>query len=264
MDSQIFLDNFGIIADAPSGIIRIRELIIELALRGQLCEPKKDSESTQTLLARIANEHKPFEAMSSARFEIPAHWQWVPFGSICQHQLGKMLNTSKTTGVRRKYLRTANVGQQGRFDLSNVKEMLIPEEEIDKYNVLPGDLFVNEGGDVGKSAIWRAEDGKDFAFQNHLHRLRPLGGIKSEYLQLVLQQARNSGAISAASAGVTIQNFSARTLRSLACPLPPVQEQEDIIERVRELMTLCDELESALETRLTIQQNLATSVCQFV
>ena len=244
MDTQTFLNNFETIADAPGGIDLLRELVLDLAVRGLLV-PHHDSETAQALLFEISETQKPYEGMTPARFEIPRHWQWAPIGSLTQHQLGKMLNSSRTEGITTKYLRTANVGPNGKFDLAEVKVMVIPEAEIEKYSVLPGDLFVNEGGDVGKSAIWKSELGEGFAFQNHLHRLRPLGGISIEYIQLVLRQAKESGAILALSAGVTIKNFSARTLRSLSCPLPPLEEQCRIVSKVDELLALCDQLETA-------------------
>jgi len=259
MDTETFLANFGTIADASGGVSRLRELILNLAVCGSLVPPNT-SEGAASLVTEIGRLHKPYPTMSPPRFEIPSHWQWAPIGSLTQHQLGKMLNKSKTEGVNTKYLRTANVGQNGIFDLAEVKEMIIPEDEIDKYSVLPGDLFVNEGGDVGKSAIWKSELGEGFAFQNHLHRLRPHAGVSIEYIQLVLRQAKESGAILAISAGVTIKNFSARTLRSLSCPLPPEEEQIRIVSKVDELLTLCDQLETAKNKRDALQERFASSV----
>jgi type I restriction enzyme, S subunit len=259
MDSKIFFDNFETIANAPGGITRLRELILDLAVSGKLLTRSSSDTPVSALLALIKSKHEPHGLMSEPRFLIPDHWEWVAIGTIAEHQLGKMLNKSRTDGVARKYLRTANVASHGGFDLSLVKEMIIPEEELEKYSVRKGDLFVNEGGDVGKCAIWTSNM-EDFAFQNHLHRLRPLGRITSRYLQLVLQQARNSGALLEMSAGVTIQNLSANTIRKLACPLAPPAEQERIIAKVDELMTLCDQLESELIHQRTLEGAIARTL----
>lgn len=252
MDAKTFFDNFGTIANAPGGVARLRELILDLAVSGKLSVRASSDSPVSTLLALIKSKHEPHGLMSEPRFLIPDHWEWVAIGTIAEHQLGKMLNKSRTNGVVRKYLRTANVASNGGFDLSLVKEMIIPQEELEKYSVRNGDLFVNEGGDVGKCAIWTSNE-VDFAFQNHLHRLRPLGGIASRYLQLVLQQARNSGALLEMSAGVTIQNLSANTVRKLACPFAPLAEQKRIVAKVDELMALCDELEAAHQKRNSIR-----------
>ena len=257
-------DNWTTYADTPESISDLRSITLDLALQGRLSSSSSASDTpVQTLLDHIREQHKPHGDISRERFSIPDHWEWVALGTIADHQLGKMLNKSRTAGASRKYLRTANVASNGGFDLSEIKEMLVPHDELDKYSVRKGDLFVNEGGDVGKSAIWTS-DADDFAFQNHLHRLRPLGGIASRFLQIVLQQARNAGALLEMSAGVTIQNLSANTIRKLACPLPPLEEQERIIARVDELMALCDQLENELKTRNNFAVQWAASVVHHI
>ena len=253
MDKKTFLDNFGVIADAPNGIQQLRELVIALSVSGELSDAQDRDEPVLDLLNRISVDFQPHPVMSEIRFAIPPHWKWIPLASIAEHQLGKMLNTSKMKGVRRKYLRSVNVLKSGIIDLSDVKEMLIPEIELDKYNVRVGDLFVNEGGDVGRNAIWLSGTDEEFAFQNQLHRLRPLGGISSRYLQLILRNAKSSGVIAEMSSGVTIQHFSATAIRKLACPLPPVEEQQRIVVKVDELMALCDELEAEKTKRETLR-----------
>jgi type I restriction enzyme S subunit len=150
-------------------------------------------------------------------------------------------------------LRSVNVRQDGNIDLADVKKMLIPESELLKYDVRIGDIFVNEGGDVGRNAIWQIQSDQEFAFQNQLHRLRPVCGVESRYVQFVLRHAKSSGVIAAMSSGVTIQHFSASAIRKLAFPLPPVEEQKRIVTKVDELMALCDELEATQDQRNAIR-----------
>jgi restriction endonuclease S subunit len=208
-----------------------------------------DDDTVDELLQCTADEVDPYPEMSEKRFDIPLHWTWVPLASIARHQLGKMLNTGKMKGERVKYLRSVNVRQDGRIDLSDVKEMLIPIDELEKYSVKLDDVFVNEGGDVGRNAIWLIESEERFAFQNQLHRLRPICGVSSRYLQLVFRDAKSRGVIAELSSGVTIQHFSASSIRKLAIPLPPLAEQKRIVAKVDELMALCDQLEQKQKQR---------------
>jgi len=71
-------------------------------------------------------------------------------------RLGKMLDKAKNTGQLRPYQRNTNVQWQ-RFDLSDLKEMRLEDNELDEYEVLPGDLLVCEGGEPGRCAIWNGE-----------------------------------------------------------------------------------------------------------
>lgn len=254
MDTKIFFENFETIADAPGGIARLRELILDLAVRGKLSQMHGADIPISTLISDLQNELAPYGEMSEIRFDIPDHWSWIPLASVVHHQLGKMLNTSKMKGLERPYLRSVNVRQDGNIDLTDVKRMLIPESELAKYDVRIGDIFVNEGGDVGRNAIWLTETDQEFAFQNQLHRLRPVCGVESRFVQIVLRHAKGSGVIAAMSSGVTIQHFSASALRKLAFPLPPVEEQKRIVAKVDELMALCDQLEAAQQQRNSIRR----------
>jgi type I restriction enzyme S subunit len=256
MNAETLLENFEVLAEAPGGISRLRELVIALAVSGQIVKMRMpDDDTVDELLQCTADEVDPYPEMSEKRFDIPLHWTWVPLASIARHQLGKMLNTGKMKGERVKYLRSVNVRQDGRIDLSDVKEMLIPIDELEKYSVKLDDVFVNEGGDVGRNAIWLIESDERFAFQNQLHRLRPICGVSSRYLQLVFRDAKSRGVIAELSSGVTIQHFSASSIRKLAIPLPPLAEQKRIVAKVDELMALCDQLEQQQKHR----DNLRTS-----
>ena len=184
MDTKAFFENFETIANAPGGITRLRELVLDLAVRGKLSQRQVDDKRISTLVSNLQNELVPYGEMSEIRFDIPNHWTWISLASVVNHQLGKMLNTSKMRGTKRKYLRSVNVRQDGNIELTDVKEMLIPESELSKYDVRVGDIFVNEGGDVGRNAIWLIQSDEEFAFQNQLHRLRPVSLRWTIYLQM--------------------------------------------------------------------------------
>ena len=104
MDSKTFFDNFETIANAPSGITRLRELILDLAVRGKLSQRQAVDKNISTLVSDLQNELVSYGEMSEIRFDIPNHWTWISLASVVNHQLGKMLNTSKMKGIRRKYL----------------------------------------------------------------------------------------------------------------------------------------------------------------
>jgi type I restriction enzyme, S subunit len=244
-DSDV-LDNLEILLASTNGLNCVGEYIRNLAVTGRLTANFEPSDSISELLSSSVLPFPVNSDSSEERFAIPDHWKWVPLSSIAEHQLGKMLNTSKMKGESRSYLRSVNIRQNASIDLSDLKEMLLPEIELEKYSVRLGDIFVNEGGDVGRSAIFNLETEHPLAFQNALHRLRPINGVLSEYIQLVLQQAKSQGVISSMSSGVTIQHFSASSIRRLAIPLPPTSEQVEIIKRVAELSSTCASLHENL------------------
>ena len=163
-------------------------------------------------------------------YELPTHWKWSTVGDVCNHQAGKALNSRNTVGNLMPYLSTANV-QDGFFVLDHIKEMYFrDDEEFEKYSIQTNDVLVLEGGSVGRTAIWEGESGI-YAIQNHLHRLRPVENIAiPEYIELVLRTAYRLGHSSDMGKGIAIQGLSAGKLKSLPFPLPPIEEQSQIIE----------------------------------
>jgi type I restriction enzyme S subunit len=60
MDFKTFLENFEVIAEAPGGIPKLRELILDLAMRGKLVPQNPDDEPAEKLLKVIFNKHIAF------------------------------------------------------------------------------------------------------------------------------------------------------------------------------------------------------------
>src|SRR5262245_56264216 len=88
---------------------------------------------------------------------LPADWPRARLGDLFEIQQGKALNAkNQLEGTRRPFLRTANVFW-GRLDLVEVDAMTFSPEEERRLALNPGDLLTCEGGDVGRTAIWRGE-----------------------------------------------------------------------------------------------------------
>ncbi|MDP2257450.1 MAG: restriction endonuclease subunit S, partial [Polaromonas sp.] len=103
--------------------------------------------------------------------ELPAGWTWATMGQLGQVQLGRMLDKQKhTSGEPYRYLRNINV-RWGAFDLSDLFEMNFESNQLDRFGVCDGDVFVCEGGEPARAAVWRM--GKtDIKYQKALHRVR--------------------------------------------------------------------------------------------
>lgn len=98
-------------------------------------------------------------------------WTNQVYADLGTAKLGKMLDKAKNTGTQIPYLRNVNV-RWFSFDLSDVAEMLATESEIETLAVKTGDLFICEGGEPGRCAIWTQPDTR-MIFQKALHRFRP-------------------------------------------------------------------------------------------
>jgi len=236
---------------------KLRQKILDLAIRGKLVPQDPNDEPASVLLERIKAEKerliqerkikRPKKSTADTShyqnfpFDIPESWKWVTIGNISDSSLGKMLDKKKVEGTPLHYLRNVNVRWES-FDLSDLLEMPFKAEEIDRYSIKKGDLVICEGGEPGRCAIWN--DDKDIMYQKALHRLRPFHGVLNKYLLFVLMQYSNSGHLEKYYTGSTIKHLTGESLSSLFVPIPPYNEQQKIICEIEKCLGLVGTIEN--------------------
>jgi len=160
---------------------------------------------------------------------MPEDWNVTKIGAAFDIKQGKSISARKQTGEYMKpFLRTSNVFW-GRLDLSHLDEMDFTDDECEALSLEYGDLLVCEGGDIGRTAIWRNER-EGCYYQNHLHRLR----VKDEkieplfimyWMQTALTQL---GMYEGFGNKTTIPNLSSSRLKEFSVPIPEKKEQQKI------------------------------------
>jgi type I restriction enzyme S subunit len=250
MTVETFFANFGHLADAPNGVQKLRELILQLAVQGKLVPQDASDEPASVLLKRLEAEKATLKISKTSTdsippeeisYELPSTWVWARFGNITQHNAGKTLDKGRNTGQLRDYITTSNL-YWGYFDLNNVKQMPIEDREIERCTARAGDLLIVEGGEAGRAAVWTKD--YEVCFQNHVHRARFYCDIDPFYVYRFFEKLNLSGEIGQYRKGVGISNMSGKALASIVLPLPPLVEQKRIVAKVDQLMALCNELET--------------------
>lgn len=190
-------------------------------------------------------------------------WPTIAIGDIFEIGSGKTMTSKARDGAEpTPFLRTSNVFWD-RIDLSKVDEMpMQPWERKDKA-LLPGDLLVCEGGEIGRAAVWEGQ-AEGISFQNHLHRLRRKRddvdpGFFAYYLQSAFTQL---GIYEGAGNKTTIPNLSRNRLAALDVPLPSYDEQcriRSVLKRARAAMDLANHsIRVAAELRRAAMDDLFT------
>lgn len=142
--------------------------------------------------------------------------------------LGKMLQPQQATPeeTEEPYLRSANVHWDG-VNISDVKTMWFSPSEKRDLLLKPGDLLVNEGGDVGRSAVWNGELAECY-FQNAINRIRPMKREIIRFLYYWLFNLKQSGYIDAIVSKTTIGHLTAEKLERVPWPDVPLDDQKRI------------------------------------
>lgn len=240
--SALVTEHLTLLAGAPNGIRKLRELILELAVRGKLVPQDARDEPAIELLKRIEISDRKLGDQRDefdGAFQLPASWEWVRLGEIARHNAGKTLDKGRNSGDLRDYITTSNL-YWGRFELGSVRQMRIEESELERCTARKGDLLVCEGGEAGRAAVWESD--KTVCFQNHVHRVRFFGDLVSHYFYRCFERLNATGEINQYRKGVAISSMSGKTLSSIPFPLPPLAEQHRIVAKINELMALCDRL----------------------
>ena len=228
--------------DEPASILleRIRAEKEELIKQGKIKRDKKESvifKGDDNSYYRLTSDNKRYDV--SAPFDLPDCWEWTTFPTVAHVELGKTLDKVKNTGTYYPYLRSVNV-QWGYVDLSDVKEMKFEPEEIERYTIKKNDLLICEGGDVGRCCVWNKNE--SILYQNAIHRVRFYKSINCNFYMYFMMYLEAKGTLKRISNGVTIKHLTNTVLSNIIIPLPPLAEQERIVNAVETLFTQIDKI----------------------
>ena len=228
--------------DEPASILleRIRAEKEELIKQGKIKRDKKESvifKGDDNSYYRLTSDNKRYDV--SAPFDLPDCWEWTTFPTVAHVELGKTLDKVKNTGTYYPYLRSVNV-QWGYVDLSDVKEMKFEPEEIERYTIKKNDLLICEGGDVGRCCVWNKNE--SILYQNAIHRVRFYNSINCNFYMYFMMYLEAKGTLKRISNGVTIKHLTNTVLSNIIIPLPPLAEQERIVNAVETLFAQIDKI----------------------
>jgi len=146
---------------------------------------------------------------------------------------------------QRPYLRTKNV-LDGEIDLSDVLTMPMTDAEFSRFEILDGDILLNEGQSlelVGRTSMYRGEFGQRCAMQNQLLRFRAFPSTCREFAEQVFRQCQKNGTFaSIATKTTSVAHLGRSRFCALELPWPSLAEQQRIADCL-----------SALDARITAE-----------
>jgi len=168
--------------------------------------------------------------------ELPKEWCWAAVDQLGNAQLGRQRSPrNRSKDHPTKYLRAANLTERG-IDLSDVLDMEFMPGEREIYRLAKGDILLSEASgspdQVGKPVVWNDEL-EDCCFQNTVIRLRPTLPI-SAYLLVAFQHCYFNNVFAKHATGVGINHLSAARFARIPIPIPPQEEQCEIVACVQE------------------------------
>jgi type I restriction enzyme S subunit len=230
------------------GIRKLRELILELAVRGKLVPQDANDEPASELLKRIQakkakliaegkiKKDKPLPPITDEdnSFEIPQGWERVRLGDVANSQAGFAFKSNgfNESGLGLPLIRIRDVGQAftGTYFEGDYRE---------EFVVMQGDYLISMDGEF-RVAKWLNEKA---LLNQRVSRLIFFGSeMAREFIAEALQARLRE--LQGVKAYTTVDHLSGGQISNSVIAFPPVVEQHRIVAKVDELMALCDQLET--------------------
>ncbi len=252
------VQHFDLIAQAPGGVARLRELILTLAVQGKLVPQDPSDEPASELLKKIRAEKdrliaegkikrdKPLAEIADEEkpFELPTGWAWERFGAIAGIERGgsprpiESFLTDDPSGLN--WIKIGDTEKGGKY-ITSASQKIKREGLVKTRMVYPGDFLLTNSMSFGRPYITQIEG----CIHDGWLRISPPSSLDKDFLYALLSSRFIRTVFEAAAAGAVVLNLNADKVRTVPIPLPPLAEQSRIVTRVEELMEVCDALEAS-------------------
>lgn len=238
------------------GVKKLRELILELAVRGKLVPQDSNDEPASKLLERIKTEkvklisegklknQKPLPSIGvyEKSVDIPSSWTWARLENVVtQVTDGEHLSPKKSnSGV--KLLTAKHIRDKG---VTTEDPQYVSEKDAQKFlkrcNPELGDIFICSRGTIGRSCVNDLDE--IFCLMGSVILLKKSNESSSFYLNCFIKSSTGQLFIRGVTKGMAVNALYLKDVKLCPVPIPPIQEQHRIVAKVDELMALCDQLE---------------------
>lgn len=256
---------------------KLRQQLLQDAVQGKLVEQNPKDEPASELLKKIKAEKEKLIAEKKLKkekelppikpedisFEIPENWVWCRLGEITTLLTDGKHGDSKDQKDSGYYFLSAKDIQNGKFIYDNARQITYEDfiETHRRTNLEPGDLcVVNTGATIGKTAF--APDNeltRKTTFQKSVAILKVLNHHTSmkfiEYF-IIFETPK----LLKTSRGSAINNLLLGDMKNVLFPMPPLAEQNRIVQKLDELMQYCNELEASIKQSESQNEKLLQQV----
>ncbi|MDG2638740.1 restriction endonuclease subunit S [Vibrio parahaemolyticus] len=255
------------------GVKKLRELILELAVRGKLVPQDANDEPASVLLERIAAEKTqlvkekkikkqkalPEVTEQEAPFNVPKGWEWTRLGNLSSDIHYGYTASAKPNSEGVRLLRITDI-QNDKVNWGTVPACDITEEKAKSYLLENDDILIaRTGGTIGKSYLVENID-LQAVFASYLIRVKRVQAVYAPFTKVFLGSQLYWKQLIENSAGTGQPNVNATALKQLLFIVPPFNQQKRIVAKVDELMALCDQLEQQTEASIEAHQVLVTTL----
>ena len=251
----------------PTILKRFRQSVLAAACSGRLTadwrEQNCDVEPAEELLTNFkkTKDYKKVKIKNELTipFDLPLSWEWINLIEGCKsitdgdHQAPP----KQERGI--PFLVISNI-KDGKLYFSNTR--YVSKEYYDKIKEsrkpIKGDILYSVVGSYGIPVMVNVE--REFCFQRHIALLRVNKLLSNTYLLYILQSLLVFSQATAVATGIAQLTVTLTGLRKIKIPLPPLEEQKEIVTRVEALFKKCDSIEKRYQKAKNYTNKLTQSI----
>ncbi len=269
-------EHFDTLFTTEASIDALKQTILQLAVMGKLVPQDPNDEPASELLKRIAQEkaqlvkdgkikkQKPLPPISDEEkpFELPIGWEWALGDSVAEFidpHPSHRTPPEVENGV--PYIGYTDIEHNHGINFEKARKVSpkILEEHRERYSLSEGDFVFGKIGTLGKPFF--VTPPFNYCLSANLILIQPQNGvIDHNYLAMYLDCPQLKKILDDEKTDSTHSVFGIKKARVLPVPVPPLNEQKLIVNRVHKLFSLCTELISSIKIIQQTQLHLADAL----
>jgi type I restriction enzyme, S subunit len=271
---EFIAEHFDLLFQGPEHLAPLRQSILELAVRGKLTYREDGDEPAKELLKRIQEEKKKLidggklkkEKLPQPNkeiekpFELPKGWEWAKLIEISQLITDGTHVTPNYVSSGIPFISVNNmIGNKISF--GSAKFITEDEHAFFTKRCKPekGDILFGKVGSIGVCDV--VEVDHEFSIFVQIALLKIFQNeINSYYLKYAIMSSSIQNQVNRMASGTALRYIGINKINLILCPIPPLAEQERIVKRVEQLLSLCDALEASLQSAEEERGRLVESV----
>lgn len=256
---------------------KLRQSILQEAVQGKLVPQDPNDEPASVLLERIKEEKEkllkegkikkekalPPITEDEIPYELPKGWKWVRLGDVALLERGKSKHRPRDDmslfiNGTYPFIQTGDVANCNINRIIDRYSKLYNEKGLEQSKLWPkGTLCITIAANIAETGIL----GFDACFPDSVVGLIPFSPIREvEFFEFFFQAFKKK--LIRLAPATAQKNINVNILNTILFPLPSLNEQKRIAERVAHLMALCNELEKNIEQSKKDSELLMQSVLQ--
>lgn len=234
----------------------MKKSLLQYAIQGKLVEQRVEEGTAEELFAKIQEEkqrliaekkikkEKPLPEITEEEklFDIPESWKWVRLNYIAESIVDCPHSTPKYLDVETEYctIDTNCINEEGNITKWRYVDADTYVVRIKRLTPRKDDIVYTREGSICRAAL--LPDEKNICLGQRVMLIRCTNGVLAEFLRKMLMTPMVISKLTEQQKGIGAKHVNVSDVCRLILPLPPLAEQKRIVEKLEQLLPLCERL----------------------